>query len=412
MSNELKTHSWPENHWHWPVELSHQHGVRRGGFIYTGGQADLSNQGDVVNPDNLSAQTTNVLQFVEDILIDFGSSLSSLLKLVIYFTGDESDEALILDLIASRLAQDHQPVVSTICLPALCYPGMRIELEAIAVDTTGANVEAPKFVRSKNLCELHPHYSHLVIFNSLILTSDFSAIDPSGAVQAPNDVIQQTSIMMEQLGKALSLANVTCDDVLKLNVFYEGDGTAQNWEEPARIRASYFSDPGPAATGIAVTGFANASVKTKISVTARAAQADPQTTQYAWPENHWNWTSPLPYKHGNRHGNVIHLGGQVALDEQARVLHPDDIVAQTKIALANINTVLLDLGVTMDDIVKVTTFYQGSASAHELHKNLMIRSNAFTNPGPATSGIPVPHLVYKHMMIEIEVIAIARSSAP
>jgi len=64
----------------------------------------------------------------------------------------------------------------------------------------------------------------------------------------------------------------------------------------------------------------------------------------------------------------------------------------------------------MDDIVKVTTFYKGSASAYELHKNLMIRSNAFTKPGPATSGIPVPHLVYKHMMIEIEVIAIAPSA--
>ena len=197
MNDELKTHSWPENHWHWPVELSHQHGVRRGGFIYTGGQADLNNLGDVVNPDNISAQTNNVLQFVEDILVDFGSSLNNLLKLVIYFTGDDSDEALILDLIASRLAEDHQPVVSTICLSALCYPGMRIELEGIALDASEPEIEAPTFIRNKCLCKLHPHYSHVVIFNGLIQTGDFSAIDATGAVQAPNDVIQQTSIMMD-----------------------------------------------------------------------------------------------------------------------------------------------------------------------------------------------------------------------
>ena len=57
MNRNRKTHSWPDNHWHWPIELSHQHGVRRGGFIYTGGQADLNQQGDVVNPNDLLAQT-------------------------------------------------------------------------------------------------------------------------------------------------------------------------------------------------------------------------------------------------------------------------------------------------------------------------------------------------------------------
>ncbi|MFT6306417.1 MAG: enamine deaminase RidA (YjgF/YER057c/UK114 family) [Gammaproteobacteria bacterium] len=245
---------------------------------------------------------------------------------------------------------------------------MRIELEGIAVDASEAEIAAPHFIRSDNLCQLHPHYSHLVVFNSLIMTNDFSSIVSAGTVQAPNDLTKQTSSMMEQLCTALKLTDVTCGDVLKLNVFCEGDGTAKNWEHPAKIRADYFSDPGPAATGIAVTRFANPTIKTKISVTARVAQTEAQTTQYAWPENHWNWTSPLPCKHGNRYVNFIHLGGQVALDSLANVLHPDDIVAQTKIALANINTVLHDLGATMDDIVKVTTFYEGSASADELHK--------------------------------------------
>lgn len=144
---------------------------------------------------------------------------------------------------------------------------------------------------------------------------------------------------------------------------------------------------------------------TKIAVTAGISLNKSEQTQYAWPENHWNWTMPLPYRHGNRFGKLIHLGGQVALDKNANVLHPDDIVAQTSVALANIETVLAELGASMDDVVKVTTFYQGSASAEGLDKNLEIRSAAFQFPGPATSGIPVPYLVYEHMVIEIEVIA-------
>jgi len=377
----LKTHSWPENHWCWPVELSHYHGVRRGGLIFTGGQADLDGQGSVVNPDDLTSQTTNVLCHVEAILTDLGASLSDVVKLVVYFTGNAADETGILNLIASHLTEDTRPVVSTICLSALCYPGMRIELEAVAIDPTCRSASNPEYKRDSYLPALHPQYSHAIRCNDLIFTSDMSAIQNNGAIQASGDINEQSRIMMKQLERALELFDVTAQDVVKLNVFYLGDGTADNWSSPAAIRAAFFDDPGPAAT-------------------------KSSNTRYAWPHGHWNWTSPLPYKHGNRCGQIIHIGGQVALDIDANVLHPNDIVAQTQIALRNIKTILSDLDAVMDDIVKVTTFYQGSASAESLHKNLLIRSDAFHKPGPATSGIPVPCLVYENMVIEIEVIAV------
>ena len=74
--------------------------------------------------------------------------------------------------------------------------------------------------------------------------------------------------------------------------------------------------------------------------------------------------------------------------------------------MANVEKVLSELGAGLDDVVKVTTFYQGSASAEALHENLLIRSNSYTAPGPATTGIPMPALVYEDMVIEIEVTAI------
>ncbi len=406
----MKTHSWPENHWGWPVALSHYHGVRRGGLIFTGGQADLDTQGQVVTPDDLATQTDNVLTHVESILLDLGAELNDVVKFVIYFTGDDKDEAQILALIAKRLSTDTRPVVSTICLPELCYPGMRIELEAVAIDPefrTGTN---PHYIRSDKLPALPNQYSHVVRCNDLVFTSDMSAIAANGNLNASGDVIEQTRLMMKNLELALQIADCKPSDVLKLNVFYQGDGSAEDWEKPAAMRAEFFPEPGPAATGISVTGFAREGLMTKIAVTAVAgAVANTPPVRYSWPEGHWDWTTHLPYKHGNRFGNLIHLGGQVALDANAEVLHPDDIVEQTKIALTNIISILADLGATMDDVVKVTTFYQGNASADALHQNLNIRSDAFQKPGPATSGIPVPYLVYEKMVIEIEVIAVARA---
>ena len=317
-----------------------------------------------------------------------------------------------LDIIASRLPDASNPVVSTICLPALCYPGMRIELEGVVIDPDYRTDNNPAFFRSETLPSLNKQFSHVVRCNDLIFTGDVSAIKTDGTLEASGDLISQTRAMMENLGVVLSLANTGFDQVLKLNVFYQGDGTAENWEAPAAIRAAFFNDPGPAATGIALKRFAQQGLMTKIAVTAHSTEtgssdADNYGVRYSWPDGHWNWTTTLPYKHGNRCGKVIHLGGQVALDTNADVLHPDDIVAQTHVALDNIKTILADLDASMDDVIKVTTFYQGAASAEALHENLLVRSSAFQTPGPATSGIPVPYLVYEQMMIEIEVIAIS-----
>ena len=102
----------------------------------------------------------------------------------------------------------------------------------------------------------------------------------------------------------------------------------------------------------------------------------------------------------------IYIGGQVSLDINASVIHPDDMVAQTNVAMDNLKRVLAEFDATLDDVVKVTTFYQGSASAEALHQNLLIRSRSYTPPGPVTTGNPVPALVYEKMVIEIEAIAL------
>ena len=127
--------------------------------------------------------------------------------------------------------------------------------------------------------------------------------------------------------------------------------------------------------------------------------------QHAWPEGHWDWPVHLPYKHGVRCGQMIYVGGQVSMDSKGVILAPGDMVAQTRTAMANIARVLAGFGAKLDDVVKVTALYVGTASADALHQNLRIRSSSFSDPGPTSTGIPVPFLAYEGMQIEIEVIA-------
>lgn len=404
-----RQYSWPSGHWGWPVALSHQHGVRAGQFVFTGGQADLDQHGAVQHPGDLAAQVASVIGYLQAVLEDLNTDFNDLVRLVVYFVGDAEAELAILNQLAAAIGPSVRPVVSTISLPELCYPDMLIELEGVAMRGRDNRRLPRQCFHLDTLPQLPAAFSHVLRCDDLVLTSDLSALGPSGEVACANDIVAQTTLMMEQLCVALAQAGVSCDDVLKLNVYYCGDGTAQNWQQPALIRQRYFRDPGPAATGMTVPAFAQAGLMSKIAVTAMAVDDHSgrrQLRRYSWPDGHWNWTTPLPYKHGNQCGKLIHLGGQVSLDSTARVLDPNDMVAQTRRAMANIEKVLTDLNATLDDVVKVTAFYVGGASAEDLHQNLLIRSDSFASPGPATSGIPMPSLVYENMLIEIEVIAV------
>lgn len=403
----VKTYAWPSGHWNWPVPLNHSHGVRCGDYAFTGGQASLDQQGNVLHQNDLDKQCTTVVNYLKVVLAELNCSASDLVRLVVYFVGDSIAENLILNKISKLLGDDVAPAINTISLPELCYPGMLIELEGVAMRAVDNTSLPRKQIIVPELPLLPAGYSHVVQCGDTVFFSDLSSVTSDGEVLHPNDIVAQTQTMMQQLEIALQAVGANKDHVTKLNVFYVGDGTAENWEIPARIRADCFKTPGPAATGITVPGMPLQGQMTKLAVTAMHSSTDkglPKT--FSWPQDHWNWTTTLPYQHGNKCKGLIHLGGQVALDSNAQVLHPNDIVKQTQIALDNIDKVLAEFNATLRDVVKVTTFYQGTASAEGLHKNLKIRSDRFGHPGPATSGIPVPHLVYPNMQIEIEVIAV------
>lgn len=401
-----RTFSFPVGHWNWPVQLSHQHAVRAGNFIFIGGQVDLDAAGNVQNSNNLAQQCSNAMDFLSALLEDLGADFNDLVRLVVYYVGGEPEKAEIQQWIAEKVGSDARPVINMISMPELCYPDMLIEIEGVAMRASDGSRLLKECFHLDSLPSLNPEFSHVVRCDGTVFTADMAAISPAGEVIAAGDIAEQTRIMMANLVTALAAAGVDTDDVLKINAFFTQGTDEASWSVPAKIRADHFAEPGPAVTGIPLKKFPHTGQMTQISATASYG-ADSGSRTYAWPEGHWDWSSPLPYKHGNRSGQLIHIGGQVSLDPQANVIDPGNMVAQTRTAMANIEKVLAELGATLSDVVKVTTFYEGGASAEDLHENLCIRSDSYAaDRGPATTGIPVPGLIYEDMVIEIEVIAV------
>ncbi|MFF0106002.1 RidA family protein [Streptomyces hirsutus] len=66
--------------------------------------------------------------------------------------------------------------------------------------------------------------------------------------------------------------------------------------------------------------------------------------------------SDFGYAQAIRSGGLIHVSGQLSLDEQGAFRHPEDLAAQLRLTYATIDRVLDHCGVTRNQIVSQTLY--------------------------------------------------------
>ncbi|CAN5518854.1 RidA family protein [soil metagenome] len=398
-----KHYAWPDGHWDWPVHVSHKHGVRCGEMIWVGGQVDLTSAGAVNNIGDLPVQTASCMVNLGRVLAEVDCGLADLVKLLCFYVNDGSqDETAFLAMVAAALPPDARPAVTAIPVPYLAYPGMVVEIEAYAMRGRGGEALSRSFAHSAALSQLPPSFAKAVRCGKMIFVSAQSPDDLSGTIVA------QTKQVMSQIGVALAEFGADFDDVVKVNRWYVGSGTVEDFEPAALACAAHFHEPGPAATGIPIPRHAAPGQQIKIEVVAMLGEDGRRLPRrHAWPESLWDWTVHLPYHHGLKCHDMIFLGGQVSLDKEGRAVDPGNMKAQARQAMIHIGTILHELGAGYADVCKVIAMYEGQSGADTLHDNLLIRSSFFQEPGPATTGIPLPALAYPGMIIEIDVFAMA-----
>ena len=97
-------------------------------------------------------------------------------------------------------------------------------------------------------------------------------------------------------------------------------------------------------------------------------------------------------------GQIVHLKGQVALDEQGHVVAKDDMRAQTRKTLENIQRVLASIGGEMQDIVSLV-HYVTDIDAFMTTGD--IRRQFFVEPYPVTTTVQVVRLYHADLLVEI-----------
>ena len=429
-----KRHAWPDGHWSWPIDVTHKHGVRCGEMIWVGGQVDLTPEGVVCNPGDLAAQTRSAIVHFARVLDELDCDLEDLVTLLCFYVNDGGvDEAEFLATVGECLPPGARPAVTAVPVPYLAYEGLQVEIEGYAMRresgertprmcagarssaaAAASTIRTPRTGTGASIASPLPApFCQGVRSGRMIFVSAQSPIDATGEVLHPGDIVAQTRQVMGQVGEVLAELGADYDNVVKLNRWYAGDVGIASFEPAALACAAHFREPGPAATGIPLPRHADDEVKIKIAVVAMLGEDGRRLPRrHVWPESLWDWHVHLPYKHGLQCEEMIFLGGQVSLDKRGQAVHPHDLSAQTRQAMVHIGAILRELGADYEDVCKLITIYAGGCGAEALHANLPIRSSYFAEPGPATTGVPLPVLAYDAMMVEIDAFAMKRRSKP
>ena len=106
-------------------------------------------------------------------------------------------------------------------------------------------------------------------------------------------------------------------------------------------------------------------------------------------------------------GRTIYVSGQVAIDEEGRVVGEGHFETQTQKVFENLRAALAAADATLEDVVKITVFVTDMA---QLPTFRAVRNAYFRGSPPASTLVEVSSLVLPELLIEIEAVAVVGAS--
>jgi reactive intermediate/imine deaminase len=114
--------------------------------------------------------------------------------------------------------------------------------------------------------------------------------------------------------------------------------------------------------------------------------------------------APTPaghYAQGVVHGGFVFVSGQLPVDPEGRVVGEEDVAAQTRQALRNVEAILRAAGSGLDRMVAVTIYITGRRHWADVNR---VYAEILGAHRPARAVIPVPE-IKPGCLVEIQAVA-------
>jgi reactive intermediate/imine deaminase len=117
--------------WAWDDNLPLAQAQQQGDIIYVSGQVAYNSDGQLVGEGDMKAQTRQVFQNIREVLDAAGAAMQDIIKINTYIT----DQSKFMDMLEVRkeIFGDNPPASTAVVVAGLAFPGLLIEVEAIAM---------------------------------------------------------------------------------------------------------------------------------------------------------------------------------------------------------------------------------------------------------------------------------------
>ena len=118
-------------------------------------------------------------------------------------------------------------------------------------------------------------------------------------------------------------------------------------------------------------------------------------------------TAGVGYSHVAKASDTVYIAGQIALNAGGNLVGKGDVEAQTHQVYANLQAILEELGGSLEDIVKLTTYLTDRSHLEAFRR---VRNRFFRDPFPPNTLLFVSGLAHPDYLVEIEAVAFLPSS--
>lgn len=346
--------------WNWKEKTPFSQCVFVDDQVFISGQLSLDEHGNVLNPDDIEAQTRNVFENMKYSLAQIGLEFSNLVNLNTYYVYDGPDHGATeywetFTKVRLEYFSNPGPAATAVRVKGMPYKGQLIQIEGIAL-RGDSHKDRQRIMppESWDWSIAVPLSQGWKVKDHVYVGGQISANKQGKSVHV-GDVAEQTREVYKFIGNVLEEGGASFDDVTRIKVCFKYDSTKEDGKSFAKeimdVTQEFFHQPAPPLTAFGVD-LLYPGLDLEIDAMAIIS---PDKKTLSCPYSSGRYQTEI-FSDGCSAAGEIYVGGQVALDDDGAVLSAGDIAGQALVVFERLAAVLAQAGATLDDVVKLNLF--------------------------------------------------------